>query len=174
MAKKRVFVDTNVILECFRINVWTELASRCQLETVEKCVEEALTGRQDKANFIVVDPVALKNGLYKVHAVTQRDVDRFILTYEEMYRLDDGELHLYAYLWVNNVRLSEVAVLSTADRGAIIRANDVLDWLDWIQSLEELLKEAKFPRSAVEAVRRPHTSKFLTDARTDVRNGILR
>jgi hypothetical protein len=173
MAKKRVFVDTNVILECFRINVWTDLTQRCQVETVEMCVTETLTGRRDKSDFVEVDPAALKAGLHKIHEVSTRDVGAFYLAYDEMKRLDPGELHLFAYLYVNKVRLSEVTVLSTADKGAILRANDVPGWLDWIQSLQEVLKEAKVPRAKVDALRHHHTSAFLSKVRTDVRNGVI-
>lgn len=87
MAKKRVFVDTNVILECFRINVWSELTQRCQVETVEMCCTEALTGDQTKAGFVVVDPAALRKGCHKVHPVTESDLARLHMAYDEMYRL---------------------------------------------------------------------------------------
>lgn len=173
MAKKRVFVDTNVILECFRINVWTDLTQRCQVETVEMCVAESLTGRRDKADFIEVDPEALRVGLHKVHPVSKRELDLFYLAYEEMRRLDPGELHLFAHLYVKKVRLSEVTVLSTADKGAILRANDVPGWLDWIQSLQEVLKEAKVPRAKLDALRYAHTIACLSKVRTDVRNGVI-
>lgn len=173
MAKKRVFVDTNVILECFRINVWTDLTQRCQVETVDMCVTETLTGRRDRSDFVEVDSQALTAGLHKLHPVSKRDLDVFYLAYEEMERLDPGEQHLFAYLYVNKVRLSEVTVLSTADKGAILRANDVPGWLDWIQSLQEVLKEAKVPRAKVDALRHQHTSGFLSKVRTDVRNGVI-
>ncbi|MBO4123014.1 hypothetical protein J5T34_19995 [Cupriavidus gilardii] len=44
MAKVRVFVDTNIILEAFRTGCWAAICERYAIETVEKCVEEALTG----------------------------------------------------------------------------------------------------------------------------------
>lgn len=173
MTRKRVFADTNVILECFRINVWAELTQRCQVETVEMCVTETLTGDRTRTDFIEVDPERLKKGLHKVHPVSKRELDLFNLTYEKMASLDDGELHLYAYLWSNKVRLSEVVVLSTADKGAVLRANDLPDWLDWIQSLQELLKDAKLPRAKIDAVGPQHTAAFLSKVRTDVRNGVI-
>jgi hypothetical protein len=95
------------------------------------------------------------------------------MAYEEMYRLDDGELHLFAYLTVSKTRLSDVAVLSTADKGAILRANDVPGWLDWVQSLQEVLKEAKLLRSKIDAVGYQHTSAFLSEVRTKVRSGVI-
>lgn len=173
MPKKRVFVDTNVILECFRINVWAELTQRCQVETVEMCCTEALTGDRTKAGFVVVDPTALRKGCHNVHPVSQTDIARLRMAFDEMYRLDDGELHLFAYLYVNKIRLSDVTVLSTADKGAILRANDIPDWLDWVQSLQEVLKEAKLPRPKIDAVSYQHTSAFLSDVRTKVRSGVI-
>src|SRR4051794_7579893 len=98
MPKKRVFLDTNVILECFRINVWSELTQRCQVETVEMCCTEALTGDQTKASFVVVDPEVLRKGCYKIHPVKQSDIDLLYMADESMFSLDPGELHLFAYL----------------------------------------------------------------------------
>ena len=172
MPKKRVFVDTNVILECFRINVWAELTQRCQVETVEMCYTEALTGDRTRASFVEVYP-ALRKGCYKIHTVTKNDLDRLFLEHEELFSLDDGELHLFAYLYINKVRLSDAAVLSTADKGAVVRAKDIPGWLDWFQSLQEVLKEARLPRAKVDAVSYQHSSAFLQDVRTKVRNGVI-
>lgn len=55
MSKSRVFVDTNIILEAFRTNCWTALCDRFKIETVEKCIEEALTGNQLNPRYIPVD-----------------------------------------------------------------------------------------------------------------------
>lgn len=93
-------------------------------------------------------------------------------------RLDpaaDGTVHAITgrYLYANNVRLSEVVVLSTADKGAIVRANDHPGWLDWVQSLQEVLNEAGITGKKVEALGRQHTSAFLSKVRTDVRNGVI-
>ena len=38
--KGSVFVDTNVILECFRIDKWRALVGSYQVETVEICLPE--------------------------------------------------------------------------------------------------------------------------------------
>jgi hypothetical protein len=48
MARHRgpVLVDTNVILECWRINAWRALAGGYREETVEDCVIETQTGYQ--------------------------------------------------------------------------------------------------------------------------------
>lgn len=44
MPQARVFVDTNVILEAIRSRRGTAITTRFAVETVEKCVEETLTG----------------------------------------------------------------------------------------------------------------------------------
>jgi hypothetical protein len=173
MAKKRVFVDTNVIFECFRISAWTDLTQRCQVETVDMCITEALTGDRSKAGFIEVNPDLLRRGCHKIHPVPRRSIDLLILQHEKMLNLDDGELHLFAHLHANRVALNEVTVLSTADKGAVLRANDLPDWLDWIQSLQQVLKEAKAPRAKIDAVGYQHTAAFLSKVRTDVRNGVI-
>jgi hypothetical protein len=48
MARHRgpVLVDTNVILECWRINAWRALTGGYGVETVEDCVIETQTGYQ--------------------------------------------------------------------------------------------------------------------------------
>jgi hypothetical protein len=48
MARHRgpVLVDTNVILECWRVGAWKALSSGYAVETVEDCVIETQTGYQ--------------------------------------------------------------------------------------------------------------------------------
>ena len=41
-----VLVDTNAILECFRVGAWRALAGGYGVETVEDCVTETQTGYQ--------------------------------------------------------------------------------------------------------------------------------
>ena len=48
MARHRgpVLIDTNAILECFRVGSWRALSSGYSIETVEDCVTETQTGFQ--------------------------------------------------------------------------------------------------------------------------------
>ena len=137
------------------------------------CITEALTGDRHRKGFIAVDADALHRGCHSIHQVSRRDLDILDLTYEDMVRLDAGERHLFAWLLAKKVRLSEVTVLSTADKGAIIRANDHPGWLDSIQSLQEVLKESRVPRAKIAAVSYQHTATFLQLVRADVRNGVI-
>lgn len=63
MEKTRVFVDTNVILEANRVGCWTSICNRYSVETVEKCIEEVLTGNPDDPNRVHVDRDTLVNNL---------------------------------------------------------------------------------------------------------------
>ena len=69
MSKIRVFLDTNVILEAIRIKLWATICDKYAIETVEKCIEEALTGNPDSQNHTLVQPAILRNGLTARHKV---------------------------------------------------------------------------------------------------------
>lgn len=78
MTAQRVFLDANVIIESFRINVWTSLAQAWALETVTKCEEEALTGQTSRPGRVTVDPVLLRAGLKASHPVTRPERNKLI------------------------------------------------------------------------------------------------
>ena len=73
MAKDRVFVDTNVILEAFRTGCWAAICERYAVETVEKCIEEALTGDPTEPGRVDVPAEDLIKGLAARHAVGKRN-----------------------------------------------------------------------------------------------------
>lgn len=54
MHQVRVFADTNVILEAFRTRCWTAITTHFAVETVEKCVEETLTGDPTDPRHVAV------------------------------------------------------------------------------------------------------------------------
>ncbi len=68
MAKQRVFVDTNVIIEAFRTHCWSAICGRYAVETVTSVVAEALAGDPSEPGYVVVDEGPLRGGLSKVHA----------------------------------------------------------------------------------------------------------
>ena len=74
MQKTRVFADTNVILEAFRTNCWKAISSHFAIETVEKCVEETLTGNPGDPRHISVPPADLNAGLAAQHPVTRKEL----------------------------------------------------------------------------------------------------
>jgi hypothetical protein len=52
MAKQRVFVDTNVILETFRTNCWKAICDRFSVETVAAVVAESLAGDPTEPGYV--------------------------------------------------------------------------------------------------------------------------
>ena len=171
-APIRVFVDTNVILEAFRIGCWTALGQTFSIETVEKCVEESLTGDPTDPRHVVVDQQVLVAGLSARHAVDRRTLARFALAHPECAGLDDGELHLLAWLdgqkLVGKVKL----LLSTADKAAIVAAGR-LDWLDAVISLEQLAQQAGITRGQLDRMARHYRQPWLDEIKVKVRLGIL-
>ena len=69
MAKTRVFIDTNIIIEAFRTGCWTAICNKFDIETVDKCIEEALTGNHDDPGHVHIDSDALVEGLAGRHQV---------------------------------------------------------------------------------------------------------
>ncbi|HSW17909.1 MAG TPA: hypothetical protein VLJ86_11825 [Ramlibacter sp.] len=167
MSARRVFLDTNVIIESFRIGAWHELSQGCWLETVQKCEEESLTGDTSDPQHVVVDPAMLKAGCRVIHPVTRKTRNKLFAHHGSMTSLDDGELELYAHLFVNESPLPPLLAISTADKGAIVRAKD-LGWLDRLVSLEELLSGVGIARPKMAALRTAHRAAFLSDVRTKV------
>lgn len=64
-----VLVDTNAILECFRVGAWRALSSRYSVETVEECVMETHTGYQRRRVEERIDPAELRASLATIHKV---------------------------------------------------------------------------------------------------------
>lgn len=117
---QRVFLDANVIIEAFRIGVWTELSQAWCLETVEKCEEEALTGDSSRAGRVSVDPKLLRAGFNVVHAVSRSERNKLFAAHPDCATMDAGEKDLFAHLYSLVQPLSTLIVVSTADKGAIV------------------------------------------------------
>src|SRR5208283_2168798 len=72
-----VLVDTNAILECFRVGSWRALAGGYSVETVEDCVTETQTGFQRRRAELQIDAAQLRASLKAVHAV--EDAERAVV-----------------------------------------------------------------------------------------------
>lgn len=172
IARVRVFVDTNVILEAFRIGCWSALTSTFSVETVEKCVEEALTGDPADPRHVAVDRDVLVEGLAARHAVDKRTLARFALAHPASAGLDDGELHLLAWLHGQGLVATAKLLLSTADKAAIVAAGR-LDWLDLVTSLEQLAQQAGVARMQLDQMARHYRQQWLDEIKVKVRLGII-
>jgi hypothetical protein len=129
MQRIRVFADTNVILESFRTSCWTAISNHFAIETVEKCVEETLTGNPGDSRHVAVPSADLTAGLAGQHPVNRKELATLVLSNPSCSTLDDGEKHLFAWLFANKLLPSQVIVVTTADKAALVASNG-LGWLD--------------------------------------------
>jgi hypothetical protein len=172
MTVRRVFMDANVIIEAFRISAWPELSKGCWLETVQECEKEALTGGTAKFGYIPVDASALRAGLRQSHLVGKKERDKLIGKHGACGGMDPGEKDLFAYLYSNHQPLPPLIVVSSSDKGVVVRAKD-LGWLNSLVSLEELLLECGVSRPKMKLLESQHHAKFLGEVRTKVLLGVM-
>ena len=172
MTQRRIFLDANVIIESFRISVWPELSNGHHLETVEMCEREALTGQTTSHDRVHVDAAALKAGLKASHIVSRQERNRLTSAHAACMNMDPGEKDLFAHLFASHTALPSLIVLSSADKGVIVRAKD-LGWLGHLVSLEELLVGCGVARSKLICLDRQYSASFLSEKRTQVMLGII-
>lgn len=171
MAKLRVLVDTCVIIEAFRTNCWKALCQHFAVETVEKCVEECCTGDPLQPGRVNVDRDQLMAGLAQCHPVSKEAIATLDYEVEGLPAIDDGELHLMA--WLHEHRQEAVTVvLSTADRAAV-RAAAVLKLLDQVKSLQELGKGAGVGPRQLDQLQEHFTSQWLGQVRLQIQLGTI-
>lgn len=91
-----VLVDTNVILESYRIGAWRAFSGGYPVETVEDCVTETQTGFQRRRPEQLIDPAELRASMVAVHSVTDRDLAAVSLKASDI-ALDIGEHSLWAH-----------------------------------------------------------------------------
>jgi len=172
MPKIRVFADTNVILESFRTRCWTAISNHFAIETVEKCVEETLTGNPGDPRHVAVPPAALNAGLAAQHPVTRMELATLVLSNPSCSTLDDGEKHLFAWLFAKKLLPSQVIVVTTADTAALV-ASHGLGWLDCMTSLEDLARKAGVGRGNLDALAKQYRNDWLSSKKTQIRFGII-
>jgi hypothetical protein len=99
MARHRgpVLVDTNVILECWRLGAWRALTGGYHVETVEDCVIETQTGFQRRREEQRIDTAALRASLAAVQSVGDTERATAIVREPMFSFLDLGEQSLWAH-----------------------------------------------------------------------------
>jgi hypothetical protein len=155
MARHRgpVLVDTNAILECFRVGSWRALAGGCRVETVEDCVTETQTGFQRHRAELQIDAVQLRASLKAVHPVV--DAERAVVAVRAPdIALDVGERSL----WAHALTRSDEWVLCGPDK-ASMRFGVRLEFRDRLIALETLLADAG--HRPTEALKLAYTTKWL-------------
>jgi hypothetical protein len=172
MPKIRVFADTNVILESFRTGCWTAISNHFAIETIEKCVEETLTGNPGDPRHVAVPPSDLNAGLAARHSVNRKELATLVLSNPSCSTLDDGEKHLFAWLFANKLLPSQVIVVTTADKAALVASNG-LGWMDSMTSLEDLARKGGVGRVNLDALALQYRDDWLSSIKTKIRLGII-
>jgi hypothetical protein len=156
MARHRgpVLVDTNVIIECWRVSAWRALTGGYQVETVQMCEIETQTGLQRRRPEQQIDAAALRASLKAVHAVSDQARAAALLRDDQLAFLDAGE----QMLWAHALTRDDAWVLCGPDK-ASLRLGIRLGFRERLVSLERLLGDAGFrPRVAL---REAYTQRWL-------------
>jgi len=156
MARHRgpVLVDTNVILECWRIGAWKSLSSGYAVETVEDCVIETQTGYQRRRAEQQIGQAALVASLKAVHKVSDSDRAAAAVRDTLFSYLDVGEQSL----WAHALARSDTWVLCGPDK-ASLRFGVRVGLRDRLVALENLLDDVGY--RAGTALRTNYTSGWL-------------
>jgi hypothetical protein len=156
MARHRgpVLVDTNVVLECWRVGAWKALTSGYAVETVEDCVIETQTGYQRRRTEQQIDRAALQASLAAVHRVSDSERAAAAVRDALFSYLDVGEQSL----WAHALARSDAWVLCGPDK-ASLRFGVRLGFRDRLVALENLLHDVGYRPPT--ALRTNYTSGWL-------------
>jgi hypothetical protein len=131
-----VLIDTNVIIECWRVDAWRGLSGGYRLETVEDCVVETQTGFHRRRQEHQIDQSYLQERLRAVHRVTIKELAMLAVKVPDI-ALDPGERALWAHALTRN----DDWILCGPDAPSL-RVGVRLDFRERIVSLERLLNDA--------------------------------
>ena len=162
MAKHRgpVLLDTNVIVECYRVGAWRALAGGYHLETVEDCAAETQTGYQRRRPEQQIDPSDLRGSLAAIHSVAERERAELAVRVPDI-ALDRGE----ESLWAHALKRDDHWILCGPDK-ASLRLGVRLGFRDRLVALEQLLGDIGY-RLGI-SLRGNYTRKWLAATCTEL------
>lgn len=162
MARHRgpVLVDTNAILECWRVGGWRALSSGYRIETVEDCVIETQTGFQRRRREQQIDAAVLQQSLAAIHKPGPRQFAALAIQATDI-ALDPGERALWAHALTRN----DNWILCGPDK-ASLRCGVRLGFRERLVALEGLLQAVGYrPKDALRA---NYTSAWLAQALNEI------
>ena len=109
-----VLVDTNAILECFRVGGWRALAGGYGVQTVEECMTETQTGYQRRRSEQQINGAELRASLASVHTVGDPELAKVAVSAPDI-ALDLGE----QYLWAHALARVDAWVLCGPDKASL-------------------------------------------------------
>jgi hypothetical protein len=149
-----VLVDTNVILECWRIGAWRALTGAYAVETVEDCVTETQTGFQRRRAEQQVDGAVLRSTLARpAHPVTEAELAAIAVQMSDI-TIDVGERSL----WAHALTRKDAWVLCGPDK-ASLRFGVRLGFRERMAALEGLFDDAGY--RAKSPLKTAYTRKWL-------------
>lgn len=151
-----VLVDTNAIIETFRVNGWKALASEFNIHTVETCCDEAGWGDPHRTGYVPVDLGILRSSA-TINAVTALQRAELDMRLNDPSALDPGERDLPAHLSAHPNTHS----VCSPDK-ACLRAGNELELLDRFSTLEDLF----FSIGQRPTLRHSYTSQWMSQFRT--------
>jgi hypothetical protein len=162
MARHRgpLLVDTNVIIECWRVGAWRALANGYSVETVDECMVETQTGYQRRSPTQQIDDKALRASLKAIHDVTNAEKAAAMVRDQQFAFLDVGE----QALWAHALARSDAWMFCGPDR-ASLRFGLRLGLRDRLVALKRLLRDAGYNPAGL---RTPYTSTWLTKTLGDL------
>ena len=131
-----VLVDTNVLIETHRTELWNALSGAYNIETTEACVMETQTGFQNRSTTNQISEKALRARLSFVQSTDMSQQTELLAKLDELV-LDLGELSL----WAHALTQSDNWILC-GPNWASIRSGIRLGHRERIVSLEKLLIDA--------------------------------
>jgi hypothetical protein len=134
-----VLVDTNVILECWRVDCWRALTGGDGIETVEDCVIETQTGFQRRRSEQRIDQAMLVASLAAIHNVGDSQLAAAVVRDSMISLLGVGERSLWAHAFTR----SDAWVLCGPDK-ASLRLGVRLGLRDRLVALEGLLQDVGY------------------------------
>ncbi|MGO6803456.1 hypothetical protein ACCS50_23975 [Rhizobium ruizarguesonis] len=152
-----ILVDTNVIIECWRVSAWKALCGGYAVETVGDCFVETQTGFQKRRPEEQIDSDVLARTLNAVHGVQEAERAKAVTRDQTIAHLDAGE----RALWAHAISRKDAWVLCGPDK-ASLRIGIRLGLRDRLVSLERLLGDVGF-RPKVD-LKTPYTQKWLDQA----------
>lgn len=161
-----------IIIEAFRVECWADLCGGYSVMTVEKCISETQARPRRTNKYIPVPKPELINGLEQHFEVTDVMLATLAVENPGLPALDPGEQHLCALLAYPDLpyELDDWRVVCT-DRAAL-NALQILGIAQNVVSLERLLKDTGAHAKA-KALGRQYSIKWLTDAQSDLKLGLL-
>lgn len=147
-----VLVDTNVIIEGHLRHCWAALTGAYCVQTVDKCVIEAMTGRHEWQQTKPSE-ADLRDTFDAVHEVSRNELAKVLVSGGAM--LDEGEQHL----WAHALARQDAWIICGPDR-ASMRFGFEQQQRERLVSLSGLLKTINFtPKVAL----RPHFEQAWLD-----------